>query len=262
MSDADQDPMRDLAPGYALGALTPEETRAFEAALAQRPELQREVVEYRETAALLAQQSALAPSPDLRARLRERVRVRVGPPDIAPAAGPLPGRKPFAPVATAMALVAMVLLSVGLTLKVRVLSDAVRSRDSLIVEGARRLEAREATLNAILEPEVQLTTLTAVGTDPVVQIFYNKAKRSVIVHAFRLAPASAGRVYQLWLMPKSGNPIASRTFNTESDGHALVESVDVPEGEIIAGFAVSIEPEGGSPQPTSAPILYGAIPSR
>jgi Anti-sigma-K factor rskA. len=63
-------------------------------------------------------------------------------------------------------------------------------------------------------------------------------------------------------MPKSGNPIASRTFNTESDGHALVESVDVPEGEIIAGFAVSVEPEGGSPQPTSAPILYGAIPSR
>jgi anti-sigma-K factor RskA len=260
MSDTDQDPIRDLAPGYALGALTPEETRAFEAALAQRPDLQREVAEYRETGALLAQQSAIAPSPELRARLRDRV--WAGSPDIAPAAGPRPGRKPFAPVATAMALVAMVLLSVGLTLKVRVLSDAVRSRDSLIAEGALRLEAREATLNAILEPEVQLTTLTAVGTAPVVQIFYNKATRKVIVHAFRLAPASAGRVYQLWLMPKSGNPIASRTFNTEADGHALVESVNVPEGEIIAGFAVSIEPEGGSAQPTSTPILYGAIPSR
>lgn len=261
MSDTDQDPMRDLAPGYALGALTPEETRAFEAALAQRPDLQREVAEYRETGALLAEQSAIAPAPELRARLRDRV--RTGPSDIAPAAlGLLPGRKPFAPVATAMALVAMVLLSVGLTLKVRVLSDAVRSRDSLIAEGARRLEAREATLNAILEPEVQLTTLTAVGTDPVVQIFYNKAKRQVIVHAFRLAPTSPGRVYQLWLMPKSGNPIASRTFNTEADGHALVEAVSVPEGEIIAGFAVSIEPEGGSAQPTSAPILYGAISSR
>jgi anti-sigma-K factor RskA len=260
MSDTDQDPMRDLAPGYALGALTPEETRAFEAALARRPDLQREVAEYRETGALLAEQSAIAPSPGLRARLLDRV--RAGSPDIAPAAVPLPGRKPFAPVATAMALVAMVLLSVGLTLKVRVLADALRSRDSLIAEGARRLEAREATLNAILEPEVQLTTLTAVGTDPVVQIFYNKAKRQVIVHAFRLAPAAPGRVYQLWLMPKSGNPIASRTFNTEADGHALVESVDVPEGEIIAGFAVSVEPEGGSPQPTSAPILYGAIPSR
>jgi anti-sigma-K factor RskA len=260
MSDTAQDPMRDLAPGYALGALTPDETRAFEAALANRPDLQREVAEYRETGALLAEQSAIAPSPEVRTRLRERV--RAGSPGVPPGEGSPPGRKPFAPVATAMALAAMLLLSIGLTLKVGVLSEAVRSRDSLLADGARRLAAREATLNAILEPEVQLTTLTAAGAAPVVQIFYNKVKRQVMVHAFRLAPASAGRVYQLWLMPKSGDPIPSRTFNTEADGHALVESVEVPAGETIAGFAVSIEPQGGSAQPTTVPILYGVIPAR
>lgn len=257
MSDAAQDPMRDLAPGYALGALTPEETRAFEAALAANPELQLEVAEYRELNALLAAQDPRTPAADLKARLRERIGSRA--PASARAQVAPPVRRAFGPVATGMALAAMLLLSIGLSLKVRVLSDAVRTRDSLLSERERNLAEREATLNAILEPNVQLTTLTATGAQPVVQIFYDKVRRRLVLHAFRLAPVPAGRIYQLWLMPKKGNPIASQTFNTEADGHGLVTSVSVPAGEEIGGFALTIEPAGGSPQPTTTPILYGAI---
>lgn len=168
-------------------------------------------------------------------------------------------RRSFTPVATGMALAAMLLLSMGLSLKVRVLSDAVLARDSLLSEGERKLAGQEATLNAILEPNVQLTTLTAAGAQPIVQIFYDRVKRRLVLHAFRLAPVPAGRIYQLWLMPKKGAPIASQTFNTEADGHGLVTSVNVPAGGEIGGFALTIEPPGGSPQPTSTPILFGAL---
>jgi len=257
MSDAVQDPMRDLAPGYALGALTPEETRAFEAALATSPDLQREVAEYREINALLAEQESRLPAAELKARLMERIGSRA--PAGSPGARPLPVRRSFAPVATGMALAAMLLLSVGLSLKVRVLSDAVRARDSLLTARDRRLAEREATLNSILEPGVQLTTLTATGAQPVVQIFYDRVKRRLLLHAFRLTPVAAGRVYQLWLMPRKGDPIASQTFNTEADGHGLVESVNVPAGEEITGFALTVEPAGGSRQPTTTPFLFGAI---
>lgn len=257
MSDAVQDPMRDLAAGYALGSLTPEEARAFEAALAVNPELQREVAEYRELNALLAAQKPHPPSAELKVRLRARLGSQV--PAATVATAPPRVRRSFAPVATGMALAAMLLLSIGLSLKVRVLSEAVRTRDSLLSEGERKLADREATLNSILEPNVQLTTLTATGTQPVVQIFYDKVKRRLVLHAFRLLPVPAGRIYQLWLMPKKGNPIASQTFNTEADGHGLISSVNVPPGEEIAGFALTIEPAGGSAQPTTTPILYGAI---
>jgi anti-sigma-K factor RskA len=257
MSDAVQDPMRDLAPGYALGALTPEETRAFEAALAANPALQKEVAEYRELNALLAAQDPRTPADELKARLRERIGNRAR--ATSGVRAPSPVRRSFGPVATGMALAAMLLLSIGLSLKVRVLSDAIRTRDSLLSEREGRLAEREATLNSILEPGVQLTTLTATGAQPVVQIFYDKVKRRLVLHAFRLMPVPAGRIYQLWLMPKKGNPIASQTFNTEADGHGLVTSVNVPAGEEISGFALTIEPAGGSPQPTTTPILYGAI---
>ena len=54
MSTPDDASIRDLAAAYALGALSPEETRAFEAYLAGSPEARQDVAELRETAALLA----------------------------------------------------------------------------------------------------------------------------------------------------------------------------------------------------------------
>ena len=250
MSDPQPESLRDLAPGYALGALSAEETAAFERALAGDPELQREVAEYREVNALLGESGARVPSPLLKARLRERIRGQDG--ESRP-------RRSFAPFATAMALAAMLLLAIGLTLKVRVLSNELQARDSLLRASTAKLAEREATLNAILEPNVQLTTLVSTGAAPVVQIFFDRVKRTLLVHTFQLAPAPGGRVYQLWLMPRRGAPVPSRTFNTEADGHQLVQAIPVPADLQLAGFAVSVEPEGGSPQPTTTPILVGLL---
>lgn len=76
------------------------------------------------------------------------------------------------------------------------------------------------------------------------------------MHSFRLKPAPAGRAYQLWLLPKQGNPIASTVFNTEPDGHGLVTRIPIPDPG-ITGFALTEEPASGSPQPTSTPFLVG-----
>ena len=48
MSHPEQETLQDLAAAYALGALSAEEARRFEAYLAGSPEAQREVAEYRE----------------------------------------------------------------------------------------------------------------------------------------------------------------------------------------------------------------------
>ena len=45
-------------------------------------------------------------------------------------------------------------------------------------------------------------------------------------------------------------------FNTNADG-TLIQSVQVPDGVLPAVGAVTVEPDGGSPQPTSTPILAG-----
>jgi anti-sigma-K factor RskA len=155
MSDASRDPMRELVPGYVLGALTAEERRAFEAALRGSPELEHELAEYREVAGLLALDTAQTPDPDVRRRLMERVS--------SPAAGgPSPrggvpplARRSITPVLVGLGLAASILLAAGFFLKVQELELRLAQADSASTALVRRLAQREATLNAILEPGVQ-----------------------------------------------------------------------------------------------------------
>ena len=259
MSDSIGDSLRDLAPGYALGALTPEETRAFEAALAGSPELQREVAEYRELQALLALREERAPAADLKRRLRERISAAKSAELGGRAAPPARGGK--SAILLGIGLAAAVLLAVGLALRVSSLGGELQARDSLLASRTLELADRERTLAALLAPGVELTTLTAAGeAPPVVQVFWNRAAYSLILHGTRLKPAPSGRTYQLWLLRKKGSPIASQLFNTEAGGSVLVEAIAVPQGEEIAGFALTVEPAGGSPQPTTTPFLVGTVP--
>jgi anti-sigma-K factor RskA len=259
MSDASRDTMRELVPGYALGALTSEETRAFESALHGSPELEQELAEYREVMGLLAAGAAQAPGPGVRQRVMERVRALPAAESRPPGAQvrPLTPRRSITPTLVGMGLAASILLAAGLYLKVQELELRLAQADSASAALGQRLAQREATLNAILEPGVQLTTLTATGTEPpIVQVFWNRATHKVTLHSFRLPPAPSGRTYQLWLMRRGANPLPSQLFDTEPDGHGLAENIDVPAGESIVGFAVSIEPASGSEQPTTAPILF------
>jgi anti-sigma-K factor RskA len=69
-----------------------------------------------------------------------------------------------------------------------------------------------------------------------------------------LPPAKAGRIYQLWGIEAGRSPVSLGTFNTDSGGRA-VAALNVPAGLRIAVTAVTDEPSGGSPQPTTTPFL-------
>jgi anti-sigma-K factor RskA len=263
MTERDDTSMEDLAAAYALGALSPEETRAFEAFMASSAETQREVAEYREVGALLAAGApAVAPDP----RLKERVLASISREKVRTFVPPVPAPAPRMPLPFWMALAASVMLAVGFGLKYsnakNALSYQIARADSsraALDSVVARLAAREKTLDEILEPDMQLSLLTATGNpDPKVQLFWNPKKNLAIVHAFRLAQAPAGRVYQLWFI-KDGKPVPSVTFNSEPTGHALVQNITVPGGTGITNAALTIEPEGGSPQPTSPVMMIGSM---
>jgi len=79
----------------------------------------------------------------------------------------------------------------------------------------------------------------------------------VVVAAFDLPPAPAGRTYQLWAIKKGQSPVSLGTFNTSGGGRAIV-TLPVPTGLKPDLSAVTEEPSGGSPQPTQQPFLVGA----
>lgn len=254
--------LQELAAAYALGALDPAETKAFEALLATSPEAQREVAEYREVGALLALNAGgAAPAPDLKDRVIARATsqkvLRMMPRRAS--SGVLPW------IALAASLVAVVGLGVagnGLKRELARQKGAISALQDSLASREAKLAARERELNAILNPNVSLIRMGEPGTPkPVVQMFWNHQTRTMMIHAFQLSPAAGKRAYQLWFIPKNGKPIPSVTFNSEASGHALVEAIQVPGGVELAAAAITDEPEGGSPQPTTTPFLVGTLGS-
>jgi hypothetical protein len=65
-------------------------------------------------------------------------------------------------------------------------------------EVASDLEAREALLATFLGPDIRTATLAATDQPPSARLFWNTTTGSVVMAAFDLPPAPAGRTYQLW----------------------------------------------------------------
>jgi anti-sigma-K factor RskA len=256
MSHPEQESPQDLAAAYALGALSVEEARRFEAYLAGSPQAQREVAEYREVAALLALAgSEPAPSPDL----RERVLARGRAPSARPAVGRPRSARPW--LALAAGLVAVVGLGFGYAqlTTVRDLRRELAQLGQRLERTSDQLRARETTLNSILEPGVQLFQLTASGDpDPLLQVFWDRQRHRAVIHGFRLDSVPEGRAYQLWFI-KDGAPVPSVTFRPEPTGHVLLEGIEVPAEGDVSAAALTVEPESGSPQPTSPIRLVGPL---
>lgn len=249
MTPPEHESLQELAPAYALGALSPDEARRFEAFLAGSAEARRDVSEYRDVAALLALSEA-DPVPD--ARLRERVLGRVSRREPAAVSR---RRSPLLWGALAASLLVAAGLGAGL---MSLRGEAGRLR-ALLESTSTTLAAREATLDAIFSPAVQMFQLTAGGDpDPSIQLFWDRARNRAILHGFRMPPVPQGRAYQLWFI-QGGKPVPSVTFKPEPGGDASVERVEVPTGGDISAAAVTVEPETGSAQPTSPIVMVGSL---
>ena len=87
------------------------------------------------------------------------------------------------------------------------------------------------------------------------QVFLNR-ERGVLLFAGNLPNLAAGKIYQMWYVPKQGAPIPAGVFRGENGQgvHFRPGAVD-PAG--IAAIAVTVEPEAGSATPTM-PILFAA----
>ncbi|MDT2009641.1 anti-sigma factor [Rhodococcus opacus] len=82
---------------------------------------------------------------------------------------------------------------------------------------------------------------------------YSKSQDAVVFVMDGVAPPGPDTVYQLWLMPESGDAPVSAGTMSPSDvlSNTTVVLDDVGS---MSKLAVTVEPPGGSPQPTSEPF--------
>ncbi|OYP18479.1 anti-sigma factor [Streptomyces sp. FBKL.4005] len=271
--------LHSLAAPYALDALEPGERRRFEKHLAGCDRCAAEVRDLAEDAVRLAWSTA-APAP---AALRDRVlaAVRSTPQEPAPdrrrtasrdraaardqapsrerapqlpphvwGTQPPPGRartprsRPlFAPLATATAAAALVVASLFAV-------QAQRTEDRLTAEQAR---AREIA-HVLAAPDARAaSTEDARGRS--IGVIASASGREAVVTLSGYGTPPGGRVHQLWLMRPRVQP---RSLGLLTGDTPLVAKGLDPAS---SSLAVTVEPDGGSVQPTSQPIVQLTLKS-
>jgi anti-sigma-K factor RskA len=247
-----------LTGAYAVDAVGAAERERFEQHLERCPSCEHEVRGMQETATRLALAVAAPPPAGLKAAvLTAAAQTRQHPP-VVPArpepealprarhrhGGARPARRfrlavPIAALATAL------VIALGVTVGVQQHRlDQARSQQQQIT----------AVLSA---PDAQIVTeRTALGGHTTMVV---AASLDKMVFTAAGLPALAGaKVYQLWLLTPSGGAISSGLLPGARDGAAQLVAAGPPRGDQVA---VTVEPAGGTRQPTTKPIVVLSLPA-
>ena len=258
---------------YALGALDEADRAAFDAHLSTCERCTREVNELRQVAGLLALASpAVAQPPGLRDRIMADARAvrpiasHVSAPSgsEASSAGAPSAPKPVGRVrlvlpwlAAAAAVVFAVVFGqrLGGERNARLAAERALAgvRATLDSTGAA-LATRDSLIATLVAPDVQAVSVTGTGPSPSARYFLDRRRGRIVLAASSLPPAAPGRTYQVWGIETGKPPVSLGTFDTDPSGRAIA-SLRIPAGLAMAVTAVTDEPAGGSPQPTTTPFL-------
>ncbi len=229
-----------LAGAYALNAVTDIERAGFARHLAECEACAVEVAELTETTARLATLTQLAPPPRLRdavfdqvSRTRQVSAARSGRADRAGRGGAPAWRGRFLSAAAAV-IVALAGMGTVWAVQQQRVEDAAR-------QAAHDQQAAIATVLAA--GDTQLSTGAVAGGTMTVAVSPSLDEAVVFVRDLDTPPLDS--VYQLWMVA-DGAPTSIGVFSEGQRSGAT----HVAELGDTARIAVSIEPVGGSPQPT------------
>lgn len=278
----------DLLAAVALDAATNDERDAVLAHVVVCEECTRELGALRDAAQSMARLAPHAPlDPARQARVRRPLMARAGERTAvvttpvqsdAPrlAVKMLPPRSRLKRFTTTRLIAATAIVVVGVALGLYAVSasenaDAVKRDNQRLIAAQRGFEKeiaardsaiadRQALLDAMTGPGVQVIEAgTTNGRQPVAKMFWNQPTDQWTFVAHNLPHAASNRTYQLWLITRAQRKISAGVFATNASGDALVIAHYALGRDALAAIAVTDEPAGGSPQPTSAPVLVGAM---
>lgn len=224
-----------LSGAYAVDALDDVERARFEQHLAVCAECQAEVAGLRETSALLGASADVPPPPALRDRLLAEIRTVRPLPPVVPSSAPVPSTRPlWRRLAVAAAVVAVVGGGVATAVELT-RDDQVQVQPSPVDQVLNAADARSVTVDLPGEGELRLVRSVSQG-------------KAVLVTTDMPAPPP-GKVYELWLQA-DGKFLPAGLMESAGDRTVLLEG----DAAAAEGAGITVEPAGGSPQPTTVPL--------
>jgi hypothetical protein len=123
-------------------------------------------------------------------------------------------------------------------------------------EQTRTLRMQAAVLIA---PDMARVDLAGQQSAPkaAARAFWSRS-RGMVFAATSLPQLPSGKVYQLWVVASGVNPISAGLLTPDAQGQVNAHFVTPQDIPVPVALAVTLEPEGGVPQPTGEKYLIGA----
>lgn len=259
MNPAHSTRIEEMLPSYALGALDGDDLRELEAHLAAGcPECRRQLDLWsRDLEEIAEAVTPVEPSEVTRARV-----LRIS-------GGSRPRRLPRWVYPAIAALLLLCLWSGTrqwrLRGEVRSLAaerDRLERRATELDREARlaREEARRAeqALQVLAAPGVRTVVLAGLTPAPRSngRTYVNPQTGDALFYAFELPALPQDKTYQLWFIA-DGKPVSAGTFSVNEHGTGSLRVGRITDVPAIQAWAVTVEPQGGVPQPTGEMVLKG-----
>jgi anti-sigma-K factor RskA len=234
-------PARELLGAWALDAVDDVERAAVERAIREDAELAEEARALRETAALLAAGEAAAPPADVREKVLTTI-AQTGQEDPVPRARP--DRAGASPTARGGHRRSRWIAAAAILL-------AAAIPTGLAVQQAQRAQRAEEQVTSLAEalarPDTEVLRAEVEGGGRAVAVITDD---DTIFTAQDLPALTDDRAYQLWVIDQ-GSPSSAGVLAAH-EGSVSAEVDQLPDGAVLA---LTIEPAGGSTQPTTTPIV-------
>jgi anti-sigma-K factor RskA len=273
---SEHDQFRELIEAYALGALDVNERAALEAHLATGcAECAKTLEEARLVVTQLAYLAPLAePSEMLRARVLRSVRA-----DAAASGGSGGGggsqsmqagaQRSSIPLWLWAGIAALLLFSLYSSWEARKMQQDVADMNQHAAAEFKERKQLEHELTVakhealiLTDPNSKKIEIMPSDKDmPKIEAMWH-AQMGIYVTAQKMPMPKNNKVLQLWLIPKKAGakPMPSHVFWPDANGK-IGEMVANPPDDMsdTKALAVTEEPAGGSPQPTSTPLWVGGV---
>jgi anti-sigma-K factor RskA len=224
-----------LAP-YALDALDPDERARFEAHLDQCADCQAEIAGFTATAVRLGDVVSHAPPPALRDRLLAEISTT---PQQRPIVSSLAERRGLRRALPRLAVAAALLVgAVGV-------GGYVAER-----ENAQDATSKNVAMSTVLGAD-DMTAESKAYESGTIKLYSSPSSDAAVIIAKDLPNPGKDKVYQVWMV-KDANPTSQGTFTT--GGEMVMEGVAGSDH-----IALTVEPKGGSKEPSSAPVAIIAV---
>jgi anti-sigma-K factor RskA len=274
--------VKEIAPLYVIGALDEKTAQKVEASLnGATPQQLRVIARWRDVATLLPQALPLQSPPDyLRERLLNRIaeETQQTPIEIAVEESTSealaeraeekvlpfvqPRRAESRPARWVLiAATALLAFSAGYLFKqnsdlARELDIVARERDDL----SKEMAMWRRQVDDIVSPRTRIIAMVGEETPQAnAKVVWDTNAQQWAIYIFDLPAPPSDKDYQLWYVTQNAK-ISAAVFRTNEQGRSVLKLTLQPEALVgLAATAVTLEPRGGSPQPTGKFYLKASI---